>query len=188
MKLPAIAHHLRADLPWALAYPLYQTLGTLRHEGAHALAALFEGARVTRFVFWPTLAPRGGLRWGYVRFTGRTGWFTLAAPYLCDLLTYALGFWLCTRTRFSRRWLWLNVVIVGLISPLANSLYNYVGGHFRNNDVGRLLAQLPPLAVEAYFVVTLALYVVGLVVVFKERRAEALALSKQSPAGCHGSP
>jgi hypothetical protein len=43
----------RKDLLWALAYPVYQIIGTLRHEGSHALAAMAEGAKVTKSVFWP---------------------------------------------------------------------------------------------------------------------------------------
>ena len=162
-----------ADLLWGLAYPLYQTIGTLRHEAAHALVAILEGARVTEFIFWPTLSGTGGIRWGYVVYTGATSWVTIAAPYFLDLLTYILGFWVCIRCRIARRWLWLNVVIVGLISPFVNSLYNYNGGRrFGTNDVGRLMDQLPASAVEAYFVLTLAFYLIGLIVVFRTRNRQ----------------
>ena len=51
------------DLLWIAAAPLYLLIGTARHEGSHALVALMEGAKVAKFVFWPT--ERG---WGYVLF------------------------------------------------------------------------------------------------------------------------
>ncbi|HXZ95421.1 MAG TPA: hypothetical protein VEG28_05905 [Dehalococcoidia bacterium] len=41
------------DLVWLLAYPIYQIMGTFRHEGSHALAAMAKRAKVTKFVFWP---------------------------------------------------------------------------------------------------------------------------------------
>jgi hypothetical protein len=37
----------KRDMLWILAYPIYQIIGTIRHEGSHALVALLEGARVT---------------------------------------------------------------------------------------------------------------------------------------------
>ncbi|MFP4346540.1 MAG: M50 family metallopeptidase [Anaerolineales bacterium] len=158
---------------WLLAYPIYQLLGTFRHESAHALVALLEGAAIAEFVFWPTFAEGGGIRWGYVRWQGEVSWLSLAAPYVLDLLTFALGLWICRRSTFKRRWIWLNVVVLTVLSPLANSLYNYAGG-LRNgtNDVGRLLRLLPDGPVHAYFIVTLTLYVVGLVVLFRRRRKE----------------
>ncbi len=157
-----------SDGLWLLAYPIYQLLGTLRHESAHALVALLEGATIEEFVFWPTFLERGGVRWGYVRWQGEVSWLSLAAPYVLDLLTFALGVWICEHLTFKRRWIWLNVVVLSVLLPLANSLYNYAGG-LRNgtNDVGRLLRLLPAGPVHAYFIVTLTLYVVGLVTLFR---------------------
>lgn len=157
----------KSDLIWLLAYPLYQIIGTMRHEASHGLVAWLGGATITRFVFWPTIDPQRGFRWGYVQFSGSTGALTLAAPYLADLLTFGFFFWLCTRARFGRRWLWLNAVIIGSISPLANTAYNYLGSVCRRNDIARLLRVLPPLAVHACLVLALVLYGVGLWVVFK---------------------
>ena len=162
----------KTDFLWLLAYPLYQIIGTIRHEGSHALAAWLEGGTVTRFVFWPTVDQQRVFRWGYVQFGGPTSWLTLAAPYFADLLTFGLFFWLCVRFRFSRRWLWLNFVIIGLISPLANTVFNALGSGRPTNDIARLLHSLPPFAVYAYLVLTIALYCAGLWVVFK--RAEGV--------------
>jgi hypothetical protein len=156
----------KTDLLWCLAYPLYQICGTVRHEASHALGAWLEGATITKFVFWPTVSSHG-FRWGYVQFRGPTSWLTLAAPYFADLLTFGLFFWLCLRLRFSRRWVWLNAVIIGLVSPLANTVFNYLGAARGANDVGRLLHSLPPFAVHAYLALTIVLYGLGLWVVSK---------------------
>ena len=152
----------RRDWWWLLAYPAYQTIGTFRHEASHALWAWLEGAAIEEFVFWPT-----AFGWGYVRWEGETTWLATAAPYACDLLTFAAFFVLCTRARFKRHWVWVNLVVVGLVSPLVNSAYNY----FRGGDVRRLLAALPRPAVHAYFVVTLILYTVGLILVMRGKVA-----------------
>ena len=61
----------KSDWLWLLAYPLYQILGTIRHEAGHALAAWLQGAEITEFVFLPGM--RGEIfYWGYVRWTGET--------------------------------------------------------------------------------------------------------------------
>lgn len=168
----------RIHLLWLLAYPLYQVIGTLRHEASHALAAVLQGAEIIEFAFLPTLREGFGLSWGYVRWRGATGWVTLAAPYLCDLLTFAVFFAFCMWALFRWRWLWLNLVILGMISPLINSGYNYAGGFWRANDVGRLLDALPPWGVHAFFILSLAAYLAGIVLVF--RRSRSIAAWKQA--------
>jgi hypothetical protein len=77
----------KKDLLWLLLYPAYQIIGTLRHEGSHALAAMAEGADIKKFVFWPNF-DLGTFQWGYVRWEGSTTWFVRAAPYFCDLLIF----------------------------------------------------------------------------------------------------
>ena len=138
---------------------------------SHALAAILEGADVVEFVYLPTWTSQSGLLWGYVRFAGPTTWMTLAAPYLVDVLTFALFFAICLRFSRLPHWLWLNLVILGLLSPLVNTVYAYQGSFYRPlNDVARLLAQLPPLWVHAFFSITTILYVSGLVFVIGRSR------------------
>ena len=151
----------RADLLLALAYPLYQIVGTLRHEASHAVIAMLEGTRIERFVFWPTIRDGLGFSWGYVQWNGDVGWLAIAAPYICDLATYVIFWIVCVTVPFSRRRVWLNGVIVGLVSPLANSLYNYLG-YRGSNDVGKLLRLLPTYVVHLWFLVSLAVYAVGI--------------------------
>ena len=134
------------DLLWILAYPIYQLLGTFRHEASHALVAMAEGAKITEFVFWPTEG-----YWGYVRWEGSVTSATTGAPYLCDLLTFVVFFAVCMLVRFDRRWIWLNLIAVGVISPLVNSIPNYRLGLSGPNDVGKLLESLPENIVHGYF-------------------------------------
>lgn len=43
----------KADLLWLLAYPLYQIIGTIRHEASRALMAWLEGSAFTNLCFGP---------------------------------------------------------------------------------------------------------------------------------------
>ena len=156
----------KRDLLWILAYPIYQIIGTFRHEGSHALVALLQGARVTEFVFWPSFT-KYGFYWGYVRITGSTDWVFFAAPYLVDLITFSIFFCVCMWLLIRRKWIWFNLVIIGLISPFANSLYNYWGSAGSRNDVGKLLDVLPGNVIHGYFLLTLSVYVLGIFLVFR---------------------
>jgi hypothetical protein len=151
----------KKDFLWALASPVYEIIGMIRHEGSHALAAMAEGARITKFVFWPNF-DLGKFSWGYVRWHGPVTWFSTAAPYFCDLLTFFIALLLILEVKPRRRWLWLNILIIGMLSPFLNSAYNYFRGLSAPNDVGGLLSSLDPLAVHLYFALTLLFYAWGL--------------------------
>jgi len=153
------------DLLWILAYPIYQVIGTFRHEGAHALVAILGGAEVTKFVFWPSMLD-GLFYWGYVIVVGPTGVLFSAAPYLLDLITYFFFFPLCMLVVFKRKWIWINLAVIGLISPFANSLYNYRGRLSSLNDVYKILQVLPGGFVQGYFLFTLWIYLMGIILVF----------------------
>jgi hypothetical protein len=154
------------DLLWVLTYPIYQILGTIRHEGSHALIATAEGAHVTKFVIYPQ-TDIGRFTWGYTAWDGNTGWATNAAPYICDLLWFVGFFFLITRLPIRSHILWINLVIFGLVSPLVNSGSQWIAGFLNKaSDVGQLRDSLPDALVQIYFLLTLAAYVVGLVGVF----------------------
>jgi hypothetical protein len=148
------------DLWWLLAFPAYQLIGTVRHEGSHALAVWLEGGQVLKFVFWPTWRPR--FYWGYVLWSGQADWLVSAAPYIVDLLTFSIFYLVCTKMRIRRHWLWVNLAVIGLVSPLINSGYRYVSSFFRDGDLTAVFAAVPAAMVHAYFFVTLTLYAVSL--------------------------
>jgi len=152
----------KRDFLWALAYPVYQTIGTFRHEGSHALAAMAEGAKVTKFVFWPNF-DLGKFTWGYAGWEGHTTWFTIAAPYFCDLLVFLVAILIILEAKPQRRWLWFNILIIGMLSPFINSAFNYFSGVAGSpNDIGELLSDLNPIAVHLYFALTLLFYAWGI--------------------------
>jgi hypothetical protein len=153
------------DLLWLLGYPVYQVIGTLRHESAHALAAIALGGRITDFVILP-----GGGFFGYVRYAGAESPFITAAPYLADLLTFLLAFPICMAFPFRRRWLWINVVILGVISPLVNSAFNYSRWSGCYDDVEKLLDVMPDVLIHGYFLATVSLYVLGGAALFTRAR------------------
>jgi hypothetical protein len=157
------------DLLWILAYPVYQTIGTLRHESAHALIVILGGGKVTDFVILPSIR-ESGILWGYVKYIGSISWIFDAAPYFLDLITFCVFFVVCMWVLIRRKWIWLNLVIIGLMSPFGNSLYNYLGGLTRMNDVGKLFQELPDGIVHAYFISTLLIYLLGIVIVFKSSK------------------
>src|SRR5687767_5946352 len=139
------------DWIWLFAYPAYQIIGTIRHEGSHALAVVMEGGRVLKFVFWPTFNRR--FYWGYVQWSGRdVSWLTSAAPYLVDLLTFVVFYFICTRVAIRRHWLWVNLYIIGLISPFIDSAYRYGSSFFRTGDLTPVMRSVPPALVHAYFI------------------------------------
>jgi hypothetical protein len=153
----------KTDLLWILAYPVYQIIGTLRHEASHGLVVLLQGGEITQFRFVPSEG-----YWGYISFRGATPTYLIdAAPYLVDALTFLVFFLICMLVVFKWRWLWINLIAFGIVSPLVNSAYNYwVGVRTSQHDVGDLMAAISPTIVHAYFWVTLGVYCIGLVLVF----------------------
>lgn len=175
-----IAAFRNFDLLWILASPLYLSLGIIRHEGSHVLAAVGEGATITEFSFIPSVRPDGGFAWGYVLVDGDVSWLTGAAPYVCDLATFLTVLPICLFVDFKRRWIWLNLVILGILSPLVNSLNNYITGYTRGGDVGYLRQVMGSIAVDTYFSVTIGAYLIGLFVVLCYSKTVAQGLPNQT--------
>jgi len=133
-----------------------------------------EGNKITKFVFWPGFY-KYGFSFGYVGIEGSINWPIWAAPYLCDLLTFFIALLVILKAKPQNRWLWLNILIIGMLSPLINSAYNYcarLAGHF--NDVGVLLVDLNPIAVHLYFVFTLLFYAWGLYYCYFRKKTPGL--------------
>ena len=92
---------------------------------------------------------------------GSPEWLWVAAPYLCDVLTFVIGYIWASKIQPARRWLFINIVVVLLLSPLVNSAYNY-RGIGAANDVGYLAAKLGPKPVHIFFISALILYAAGI--------------------------
>lgn len=150
------------DYAWALAAPLYLLIGTVRHEGSHALVGWLMGFPIVDFAFWPT---RYG--WGHVRFGTDVSWPVLAAPYVVDVLFMALGSWWALRIRDLRSGLWINVVIIGILSPAVNSAYNYFHAFHGGGDVAGLFQVFPWYAVHGWFLIVGVASLFSIVYVFR---------------------
>ncbi len=150
----------KLELLWILAFPVYYLINSFRHELAHALAAVLEGARLLALSFMPN--SQAGAFWNGALWQGETGWLTAAAPYLLDLITYLVFFYFCMAVPFQHRWVWINLVAIGLVSPLANSGLNYLT---LNQDILVLRRVYSPTVVNLFFGATLAFYVAGLALV-----------------------
>lgn len=155
---------------WALAYPVYQMISTIRHEAGHALVALIEGAEIIEFVFLPGIAG-GQFYFGYVRWEGATSNLAVAGPYILDLLTFLIFFGICFYGDIKRHWLWLNLVVLGVFSPLLNSSYQYLkAGLNMRGDISWLVAKLPAAWVHASMISIIMLYLVGTTLVLRKSR------------------
>lgn len=162
-------------LAWLLAYPVYQVIGTARHELSHAAAAILQGAHVTQVQFFPSHLAGKGWYWGYIRFTGGTnGWAVPAAPYLGDLITFGLTAWIFLRFPGMPDWAKANLFILGILSPWLDLAYNYQKVFtLGNGDVVDLMCALAPISVNAVFIFALVSLGAWAVVIFRTRKRPA---------------
>ncbi|MBU0732278.1 M50 family metallopeptidase [Patescibacteria group bacterium] len=151
----------KKDAWWILAYPFYQIIGTIRHEGSHALAAMCESVKIEKFVFWPSFV-NGKFNWGYVTWTQEVSWLVIAAPYLCDLAWFAAFFILLKKIKIKHHWIWINLLIIGLLSPLLDMLWNYFRLVLGRGDIFKLLGALPDFSVHIFFIGTIIMFSVGI--------------------------
>ncbi len=183
----------KRDLWWLFAAPLYLAIGTLRHEASHALAGRWIGLTISDFVWWPT--DKG---WGYVRFEPTSAtvhwWVMLAAPYMCDALLLLVTVVVCSKSRRLPRWAWVNLIAVGILSPIVDTLWNYKGFWKPRNDVANIIRGYGAGWTHFAFAILLAGYVVGLLVLIR-RQPPNNALEwagaprgVDSPGGAFGAP
>lgn len=126
---------------------------TIRHEGSHACAAFLEGAEIQVIRVFPGVNSELGFYFGYVEHDGDVTWLTDAAPFIADLLLLILAAILLWLLPQGSRWR-SYVFVFGTISPLADMIYGYQSGLWRNGaDVADLLLQLPNLMVHVFFLV-----------------------------------
>lgn len=125
---------LLANVPWwvwlvqALLYPVYQTVGTLKHEGAHALAAMVDGRGIDRFVFWPQ-RDLGFFTWGYVLYRFDIlplPRYVHLMPYYVDAALFIVGLALLTEVDwYAVPVFWcVTTCIIFIALPVVDLFYN----------------------------------------------------------------
>lgn len=117
------------DILWhVLAYPIYQIIGTLRHEGCHAIVARSFGASILEFRFLPHRRD-GRWYWGYVKYEGSDLdrdqiEVVKKAPYVLDI-ALVLAWFLVDRLReFESFHWWAFATVMLLVSPVVDFVYN----------------------------------------------------------------
>jgi len=151
----------RSDFLWLLFLPGYMMVDTLRHELSHALAAWLMGARVLSINIFPG-HQLGYFSFGYVILGENAGWLVIAAPYFCDLILFLTVFALIKFKRFERRWVYINLIMTGLLSPLYNSFSGFINSATIYNDVARLMTIFSELTVTYVFLFTIFFYLIAL--------------------------
>jgi len=117
------------DLLWhLLAYPIYQILGTIRHEACHALTARSFGADILEFKFLPGRRDDGQWYWGYVRWRGDLDRdqkrLTLMMPYILDTILIFGGTLLLRLNEFPNfHWMAFAAIML-IVSPALDVVYN----------------------------------------------------------------
>lgn len=109
-----------------LAYPIYQILGTLRHEGAHAIAAMLYGFRIIEFKVFPHVAD-GKWYFGHVYYdTGgeEPSSNIHLAPYYVDVICGVALAAVLRLVEFSNvHWALFALIMLG-VSPVLDTGYN----------------------------------------------------------------
>jgi hypothetical protein len=166
------------DLLWLLCYPIYQIIGTIRHEGSHALIGYLQGAKIKEFVFLPTFY-RWKVLWGYVWLSGgNTTWLMTAAPYICDFTFFTICFIFLWKYNITQRWIYVNIVIIGLLSPLINTAYNYSNFSIRG-DINGLTKYFQSNWFHIILIALLLYYISGIVFIIKKKNKIDLTRSMQ---------
>ncbi|NPV78240.1 MAG: hypothetical protein HPY59_17930 [Anaerolineae bacterium] len=150
-----------SDFLWLLFLPGYMLVDTLRHELSHALAAWLMGVRVLTINIIPG-RQLGYFSFGYVILDENANWLVVAAPYFCDLALFVAVFGLIRFRRFERRWVYINLVMMGLLSPLYNSLSGFINSKAIYNDVARLMMIFSEVTISYVFLFVILFYLIAL--------------------------
>ena len=111
-------------------YPAYQILSTARHELAHAIAGRLAGLRILEVHILPTRRD-GRWYWGFVRWEGMPNVHCFLAPYYVDLACLPAGIWLTVRPPAWPFHAWAAAVVMLLVSPAIDTLYNLLKWRLR---------------------------------------------------------
>ncbi|MBN2047984.1 MAG: hypothetical protein JW750_09090 [Anaerolineaceae bacterium] len=129
----------RKDLIWLYGLPVYLWLNSMRRGLALSLAVWIKGGAVEKFRLIPAVQFQGWFQFEQIAWRGEPSLLIVAAPYLFDLLTFIIFYGMFTRFVFRRRWVFINLFIFGMISPIIHSMYHYLLGGVWENDVSRIM-------------------------------------------------
>lgn len=125
-----------------IGYPLYQILGTIRHELSHALAGIIQGIGVREIHVLPSHID-GKWYWGFVRYgvSDLPRWWVYLMPYFVNILHIIAGLWLVPYVaKFGIIHAWYAAIVLTLFSPVLDVVYN--GVKFLLYDSGDFAAAL----------------------------------------------
>ena len=111
-------------------YPLYQVLSTVRHELSHAVAARLSGLRIAELRVLPGVHD-GRWYWGWTGWEGTPNVHCHLAPYYVDLACLPLGIWIAAAPPAWPFHAWAAAVVMLLVSPLVDVLYNLLKWRLR---------------------------------------------------------
>lgn len=169
----------RSDAIWLLMLPIYVALDTLRHETSHALAGWLVGGNVLEINFLPNWN-LGHFSFGYTILTVELNWLIVGAPFIIDLIVFSLAFWFCLRYPQMPRWIWVNLVILGMFLPALDSFQAWWGSQERMNDAAHLLKMMSPWLVHGGFLLALRFYAIGIIIVWVQRAPKPVPIDPLS--------
>lgn len=133
-----------------------------RHEGAHALAAWLQGVPINRVRLIPGYDEELGFYFGFVSRGDGGTWLIDAAPFIAALIWSAAFYFILRRLGRQSSW-WMPLFLIGMISPIADIIYNYQGGFWREGtDVWDLFQALPDAVVHVGFLACILLIATGI--------------------------
>ncbi len=159
-------------LVWLLVPPIFLLWTTVRHELSHAAVAWVEGARILAVHVLPSIHPRAGFVWGYVKLDwpdGSEPWTVIAAPFVVDALVFLIFLFLC-KQKFLPRWVRINCFILGLLSPLTDVGYNYLKIFFPFSDAGGLASFFSKPIIHAFFLMEIGFFAIGIWIAWRTLR------------------
>ena len=111
---------------------------------------------------------------------GRVTPLVIAAPYLVDFFFFALFGIICAAIPRMPRWAWVNCFIIGVLSPLIDTAYNYRGLFIgKYNDAVYLARVHGSIVTHVLFATAIACYIVGTASVVMRR----MKADRQKPKG-----
>ncbi|MCD4751581.1 MAG: hypothetical protein K8R40_00740 [Anaerolineaceae bacterium] len=153
----------KSDLSWLLGAPFYILINSLRHQLASLLLVWMTGGKILSISFLPTFGNGGWLRFSTITWQGGIDWLILSAPYIADLIIFSCFAAITYYLRIKRRWVLINLIIIGLLFPIFYGGYDYFSSVFVQTDITRIIESMPfEEVVHLYFVAALSGYILVL--------------------------